>query len=120
MSTKIYEIIPYEVEALKWEKDNWEEVVEFFKAHNTEIKNIVKYSEKALESFKKLNKTWLEKNIDNEGRHAFVAYRPEDDSHDEYEEFVELGDYFVIGKDGLIYVKHGFNFENMFREKENV
>ena len=76
MSTKIYEIIPYEVEALKWEKDNWEEVVEFFKAHNTEIKNIVKYSEKALESFKKFNKTWFEKNIDNEGRHAFVAYRP--------------------------------------------
>lgn len=30
MSTKIYEIIPYEVEALKWEKDNWNEVVEFF------------------------------------------------------------------------------------------
>lgn len=63
MSTKIYEIIPYEVEALKWEKDNWNEVVEFFKAHNTEIKNIVKYSEKALESFKKLNKTWLEKTL---------------------------------------------------------
>ena len=38
----------------------------------------------------------------------------------EYEEFVELGDYFVIGKDGLVYVKHGLNFENMFREKENV
>ena len=57
MSTKIYEIIPYQVEALKWEKDNWEEVVEFFKVHNTEIKNIVKYSEKALESFKKFNKT---------------------------------------------------------------
>ena len=98
MSTKIYEIIPYEVEALKWEKDNWEEVVEFFKAHNVEIKNIVKYSEKALERFKKLNKTWFEKNFDNEGRNAFVAYRPEDDSHDEYEEFVELGDYFVMEK----------------------
>lgn len=120
MAVKIYEIIPYEVEALKWEKDNWEEVVEFFKVHNTEIKNIVKYSEKALESFKKLNRTWFEKNIDDEGRQAFIVYRPEDDSHDEYSEFVELGDYFVIGKDGLIYVKHGLNFENMFREKENV
>lgn len=116
MSTKIYEIIPYEVEALKWEKDNWEEIVEFLKTYNIEIKNIVKYSEKALE----INKTWLEKNIDNEGRYAFVAYRPEDDSYDEYEEFVELGDYFVIGKDGLVYVKHGLNFESMFREKENV
>lgn len=61
MSTKIYEIIPYEVEALKWEKDNWEEVVEFFKAHNTEIKNIVKYSEKALESFKSLIRLGLKK-----------------------------------------------------------
>ena len=120
MSTKIYEIIPYEVEALKWEKNNWEEVVEFFRAHNTEIKNIVKYSEKALESFKKFNKTWFEKNIDNEGRHAFVTYRPEDDPYNEYEEFVELGDYFVIGKDGLVYVKNGLNFESMFREKENV
>lgn len=36
------------------------------------------------------------------------------------EEFVELGDYFVIGKDGLVYIKHGLNFESMFREKENV
>lgn len=120
MSTKIYEVIPYEVEALKWEKDNWEEVVEFFKAHNVEIKNVVKYSEKELERFKKLNKTWFEKNFDNEGRNAFVAYRPEDNSHDEYEEFVKLGDYFVIGKDGLVYVKYGFDFENIFREKENV
>lgn len=120
MSTKIYEIIPYEVEALKWEKDNWNEVVEFFKVHNTEIKNIVKYSEKELESFKKLNKTWFEKKFDNEGRNSFIAYRPENDSYNEYEEFVLLGDYFVIGKDGLVYVKHGLNFESMFREKENV
>lgn len=120
MAAKIYEIIPYDVVALKWEKDNWDEVVEFLKAHNTEIKNVVKYSEKALESFKKLNRTWFEKNIDNEGRHAFITYRPEDNSHDEYEEFTELGDYFVVGKDGLIYVKKELNFEWMFREKKNV
>lgn len=121
MAAKIYEIIPYDVVALKWERDNWDEVVEFLKAHNTEAKRVSKYCKKTLEFLGGIHSTtWYNENIDVEGRYAFYAYRPEDDSHDEYEEFTKLGDYLVVGKDGLIYVKQSYSFEHMFREKKNV
>ena len=121
MAAKIYEVIPYNVVALKWERNNWDEVVEFLKAHNTEIKDISKYHIRTLDYLKSLRGTaWFDENVDDEGRYGFITYRPSDDSHDEYEEFAELGDYFIVGKDGLIYVKRSYSFEHMFREKENV
>lgn len=121
MAAKIYEIIPYDVVALKWKRNNWDEVIEFLKTYNTEIKNVSRYCEKTLDFLKGLHSiAWANENIDDEGRYAFYIYRPSDDSHDEYKELVKMGDYLVVGKDGLIYVKKGYNFECMFREKKNV
>lgn len=121
MAVKIYEVIPYDVVGLKWERTNWNEVVEFLKTHNTEIINISKYHVRTIDYLKNLCGTaWFAENIDDEGRYGFTLYRPSSECSDEYEEFVEMGDYLVIGKDGLIYVKKSYSFENMFREKENV
>lgn len=120
MSAKIYEIIPYNVEALKWERDNWDEVVEFLKAHNTEIRNVSRLNEKNLDFFRENCIGWTDEKVDNNGRYAFDVYRPSSECSDEYEEFVEMGDYLVVGKDGLIYVKKELDFDWMFREKKNV